>query len=396
MVETSERVKICDGNRAGAYGVLLAKPDVIAVYPITPQTSLIEHLTEWKSEGILSAEVIEVEGEISAMGASIGASAAGGRVFTATSSMGLNFMFDTYLLAALSRLPIVMVNATREQAPPSVVAESEQDIMSVIESGWIHIHTESCQEILDSIIMAYRLAEDPEILVPVTVAYDGFYLSYLTEAVALPPEDTVERFLPRRPRPKVGFNPPLSYGFGDGTPRGVAEARYRHQAAMERAKDKIDEIDQEFKTIFGRSYGGQIEEYRTEDAEIVLVSLGSCTGTARVAIDRKREQGIKAGLVKLRFFRPFPRERLVRVLAGKKAVGVIDRSVALGGNCGHIFRELGFSLQDSGISVPIADFIDGLGGGDITVNHIEKMIDDTYAVAQGKPFEKVTWLQLEQ
>jgi pyruvate/2-oxoacid:ferredoxin oxidoreductase alpha subunit len=394
MVETRERVKICDGNRAGAYGVLLAKPDVIAVYPITPQTSLIEHLTEWKADGILNAEIVEVEGEISSMATAIGTSAAGGRAFTATSSMGLNFMFDTYQMAALARLPIVMVNATREQIPPSVVAAGDQDIMGVIETGWIHIHTETCQEILDSIIMAYRLAEDPEILVPVTIAYDGFYLSYLTEAVELPPEDEVDRFLPRRPRPKIGFEPPLSFGFGDGTARGVAEARYRHQAAMERAKERVDEIDQEFKSIFGRGYGGQIEEYRTDDAEIVLVSLGSCTGTARVAIDRKREQGIKAGLIKLRAFRPFPSERIAGVLRNKKAVGAIDRSVALGWNCGHIFRELLTSLYGSGISLPMADFIDGLGGGDITIDHIERIIDDTYAASHGKPFEKVTWLQV--
>ena len=394
MVETWERVKICDGNRAGAYGALLAKPDVIAVYPITPQTSLVEHLTEWKNDGILDAEIVEAEGEISAMASAIGASAAGGRVFTATSSQGLDFMFDTYLMAALSRLPVVMVNANREQPPPTAIAASQQDIMSVLETGWIHIHTETCQEILDSIIMAYRLAEDPEILVPVTVAYDGFYLSYLREAVELPPEHEVECFLPRRPRPKIGLESPLSFGFGDGTARGVAEARYRHQAAMERAKERIDKIDQEFKTIFGRGYGGQIEEYRTDDAEIVLVSLGSCTGTARVAIDRKRDQGIKVGLVKLRVFSPFPTERIVRVLENKKAVGVIDRSVALGWNCGHVFRGLTISLYNSGISLPMADFIDGLGGGDITIDHIERIVDDTYAASQGKPLERVTWLQL--
>lgn len=392
MAET--QIKICDGNRAGAYGVLLAKPDVIAVYPITPQTSLIEYLTQWKADGVLSAELVEVEGEISAMATAIGASAAGARTFTATSSMGLNFMFDTYLQAGLARLPIVMVNATREQMPPSIVAAGEQDIMSVIESGWIHIHAETCQEILDSIIMAYRLAEDPEILTPVTVAYDGFYLSYLTEAVEMPPEDKVAQFLVRRDRPKIGFEPPLSFGFGDGTARGIAEARYRHQGAFERAKGKIDQIDQEFKSLFGRSYGGQVAEYRTDDAEIVLVGLGSCVGTARVAVDRKREQGVKVGLIKLRAFRPFPRERFAQLLEGKKAVGVIDRSVALGWNCGHIYRELMTSLCLSRVRLPMLDFIDGLGGGDITTDHIEQIIDVTNAASQGKPFETINWLQL--
>lgn len=393
MVGT-RHIKICDGNRAGAYGVMLARPDVIAVYPITPQTSLIEHLTEWKADGTLDAELVEVEGEITSMATAIGASAVGGRVFTATSSMGLNFMFDTYFLAGLSRLPIVMVDATREQAPPSVVAAGQQDIMTVIESGWIHIHTETCQEILDSILMAYRLAEDPDILMPVTVVYDGYYLSFLTEAVDIPTQESVDRFLPRVPRNQMGFEQKLSFGFGDGSPRGVAEIRHRHQAAFQRSKQKIDQIDCSFGEAFGRSYGGQIAEYRTSDADIVLVTLGSCTGTARVAVDRKREQGVKVGLIKIRAFRPFPIERLGQALAGKKAVGVMDRSVAFGWNCGHIYREVLASLPIIGLRLPVLDFIDGLGGGDITIDHIEHAIDNTSLASQGKLFEAVDWLQL--
>jgi phenylglyoxylate dehydrogenase alpha subunit len=185
-MKVKEETRVCDGNLAAAWAVLLSKPDVIAVYPITPQTSLIEHLCEWKAEGLLDAEIVEVEGETSVMGSVVGASAAGARTFTATASMGLNFMFDTYLLAGLSRLPIVMVEATREQLPPAMVAVSEQDIMGVIDSGWVHIHTENCQEILDSIIMAYKLAEDPQIMLPITVVYNGFYLSYLSEMVRIP------------------------------------------------------------------------------------------------------------------------------------------------------------------------------------------------------------------
>lgn len=393
MVGTG-RVKICDGNRAGAYGVMLARPDVIAVYPITPQTSLIEHLTEWKADGTLDAELIEVEGEITSMAAVIGASAAGGRVFTATSSMGLNFMFDTYLVAGMSRLPIVMVDATREQAPPSVVAAGGQDIMTVIESGWIHIHTETCQEILDTLLMAYRLAEDPDILMPVTVVYDGYYLSFLSEAVDIPTQESVDCFLPKIPRNQMGFEQHLSFGFGDGSPRGVAEARHRQQAAFQRSKQKLDQIDCAFGEAFGRSYGGQIAEYRTNDADIVLVTIGSCTGTARVTVDRKREQGVKVGLIKIRTFRPFPVERLAQALAGKKAVGVVDRSVALGWNCGHIYRELLASLPIIGVQLPVLDFIDGLGGGDITIEHIERIIDDTNLASQGNPFEAVNWLQL--
>ena len=387
------KVEVCDGNKTTAYSALVCNPDVIGVFPITPQTTVGEYICGFKADGLLDAEIVEAECEITSMGSIIGASAAGGRVFTSSSSMGLNFMFDTYLMAGLSRLPVVMINSNREQSPPAVVAAGQQDIMGVADAGWIHIHTENCQEILDSTIMAYKLAEDSEILIPVTVCYDGFYLSYLSEAIEIPSQEVVDSFLPRRPRPVLGFNPPMSLGvltIGDAE---MAELRYRHQAAFERAKDKIEQIDKDFAAVFGRSYGGLIEEYKMEDAEIAIVSLGSHTGTARVAIDKKREEGTKVGLVKVRAFRPFPQERLVQALRGKKAIGVIDRSVCFGWRGGHLYRELRAALY--GLGIPIADFIAGLGGHDITIPLIEKVVDITYQASQGKPFSEVTWLAME-
>lgn len=386
--------KVCDGNMAAAQAVLLAKPDVIAIYPITPQTSLIEKISKFKADGLLDAEILEVEGEISAMGSVVGACAAGGRVFTSSSSMGLNFMFDTYMMAAYFRLPVVMVNANRENPAPATVSASQQDIMSVIEAGWIHIHVENCQEILDSILMAYKLAEDPEILLPVSICYDGFYLSYLREPVEIPPAEMVDGFLTRRPRPKLGFDPPRYISWRPVKDEETAEYRLRQQIAYQKAKDKIVQIDRDFDNLFGRSYGGLIEKYRMEDAEIAIVSLGSHTGTARVVIDKKRDAGVKVGLVKVRAFRPFPNETLAEALLGMKAIGVLDRSVCFGWNGGHLYRELKTALY--GQNIPIADFIGGLAGHDITIPLIEKAVDVTLDAAGGKPYEEVTWLALEE
>ncbi|MBW2029205.1 MAG: hypothetical protein JRJ31_09035 [Deltaproteobacteria bacterium] len=387
-------VKVCDGNRAAAYGVLVSNPNVVALYPITPQTSLIEYLASFKANGLLSAEIVEVEGEISAMGVAIGAALAGGRSFTASSSMGLYFMFDTYTMAPLARTPVVMVNANRENSPAAVAA-GQQDIMSVAEAGWIQIHTESCQEILDSIIMAYRLAEDPDILLPVIVCYDGFYLSYLAMPVEIPPQETVNRFLPRTPRPHLGLDPLMS-GAATMVPAEATEARYRHQQALERVKQRIEKIDYEFARIFGRCYGGLIDEYRMEDAEYALITLGSHTGTARVAVDKKREEGFPVGLVKIRVHRPFPWERLAQALKGKRAVGVIDRSVCLGWNCGHLYHELQATLQRAALDIPSIDFIDGLAGGDISDTHIERVIELTHEASLGRPVKRLSWLPLEK
>ena len=392
-IKVKGEVKVCDGNMAAAYGALVSNLDFIAIYPITPQTTLVEHICQFKADGLLGADIVEVEGEISSMGACVGASAAGARVFTSTSSMGLNFMFDTYLMAGLSRLPVVMVNSNREQSPPAVVAAGHQDIMGVTNAGWIHIHVEDCQEILDTVIMAYKLAEDPDILVPVTVSYDGFYLSYLSEAVEIPPREIVNSFLPLQPRPVITPDSRMAFGIATVGDAQMAEMRYRHQAALERAKDKIEQIDKEFSTTFGRSYGGLIEEYRMDDAEIAIISLGSHTGTVRVMIDKKREEGIKVGLIKVRAFRPFPQEKLVEALRGIKAIGVIDKSVCFGWRGGHLYREMRACLY--GTSIPIADFIVGLGGADVTLPHIGKIIDTTIQASQGKPFNEVTWLSLE-
>jgi pyruvate/2-oxoacid:ferredoxin oxidoreductase alpha subunit len=400
-METNEKsqVRVLDGNLASAYGVLLSRPDVISCYPITPQSSVGEALSRFVADGLLDAEIAEPEGENSALSILIGASVAGGRTFTSTSSQGLSFMYDAYLFTAGNRLPIVMGIAMREQVSPHGVVAGQQDAVLVKDAGWIQFYAESCQEILDSTIMAYRLAEDSEILVPVNICYEGFYLSYQSQRVEIPAQKDADRFLApvqNSERTKLCLENPMTFSSYTVPGELYTEYRFKHCAALQRAKNKCDLIDGEFHSIFGRSYGGQIEEYKSKDADVVIVTMGACTGTAKGVIDRKRDAGLKVGLIKIRMFRPFPAERLIEALTGKKAVGVIDRNVFYSGSCGHGFSELKGLLGDIKRPIPrLVNFIAGLGGSDITPNMVDRAIDITYSAAEGKAVRPVTWLSLE-
>lgn len=397
MKKTKGAIKTITGNAAAAYGAMLCRPDVVALYPITPQTEVVEQLSRFHADGLLDAEMVEAEGENSVMNIVTGAAIAGGRVFTATSSWGLAFMYDALLHAAGFRAPIVMVNVNREMPGILAVSAGQQDMVATRDTGWIQVIAEDCQEILDMIMMAYRLAEDYEIQLPVMVNYDGFYLSFLAEGVHIPAGADVDRFLapledqPERPK----LIPGQSLGCGThGIDQGFVELRYKHCAAMERAKSKFDEIDSDFQEHFGRGYGGQIEEYRMSDADIALVISGSATGTAKTVVDAKRAAGIKVGLVKIRMFRPFPEERLLAALRGKKALGVVDRSICFGWNCGPTHMELRGIGTEIG-SAPMLGFIGGLANMDISTTHLEEIIDRVCEASRGGSYEKVTWLNLE-
>jgi pyruvate/2-oxoacid:ferredoxin oxidoreductase alpha subunit len=391
-------VKLLSGNQAAALAVLLCHPDVICAYPITPQTPLLEQLSRFCADGLLQAEMVEVEGEHSALSVLVGAAAAGGRTFTATSSQGLAFMYEAYLRASGLRLPIVMATATREIDAPGIVASGQQDVISVRDGGWVQLHAESCQELLDTIIMAYRLAEDPDIQLPVSVCYDGFYLSHLSERVEVPTQEAVDAFLPPLERGPFRLDPQAPMDFPCFIPTGdiFTEYRFKHLEALERAKGRWEEIDGVFLKALGRSYGGLVDTYQAEDAEALLMTMGSAAGTARVVVDRLRQQGLRVGLAKVRVFRPFPRERLLELIRGKKAIGVIDRNVCFGWNCGALFMELKAALGGTGITTALASFIDGLAGTDITIPHLERAARITWEAAQGKPFPETTWLSLEE
>jgi pyruvate ferredoxin oxidoreductase alpha subunit len=393
-VVLDRQTRVITGNAAAAYAALLCRPDVVAAYPITPQSEVVEQLARFHADGVLDCQFINVEGENSAQNVVCAATIAGGRAFTATSSYGLVYMYDAMFITAGYRAPVVMINVNRE--PPGILAvcSGQQDMISVRDTGWVQLIVEDCQEILDTTIMAFRLAEDYEIQLPVIVNYDGYYLSFLAESVEIPGIAEVDAYLEvlksQPPRPQLLPGVPLGCG-SHGIGMGYVELRKKHMAAMERVKTKIEEIDQGFREAFGRGYGGQIEEYRAADADIVLVTSGSAVGTARTMIDAKREAGIKVGLVKLRLYRPFPVERLSQALQGKKAIGVLDRSVCFGWNCGPLYMETLALTPQIGI-VPMLGFIDGLANMDITQEHIGRMIDDIYEASQGQPYQQVTWL----
>ncbi|MFC1815935.1 transketolase C-terminal domain-containing protein [Thermodesulfobacteriota bacterium] len=396
-MKTSSQKVACDGNIAAAYGTMLCRPDVISLVPITPQHGMVTQIYQFHTQGLVDAEMVEAEGEQSAMSIVNAASACGGRTFTATSQAGLYFMWDAFKATPNLRLPVVMAIVSREDCPPSIVVHSQQDVVSTKDQGWIIIFPETCQEVLDTIIMAYRLAEDTDILIPVTVAIDGFYLSHLTEIVAVPAREDVDRFLaPLGEMNRTTLTPkPVSICGAGFVGRDLVQCRYEYCESMENAKEKIAEIDTAFEKVFGRSYGGLIEEYRTEDADVILVTMGSVTGTARLAIDIKREAGIKAGLIKLRVLRPLPREKLAQVLKGKKAVGVIDRNICFGCNAGNVFMDLKTVLYDLDTRPQMTNFIDGIGGLDISVDHVIKAIDITHQASLGKVVPEVSWLGLE-
>ncbi len=387
--------KVLTGNGTAAHAALLCRPDVVAAYPITPQSEVIEQLAKFHSDGLLDAEYVAVEGENSAMNVVCAASMAGGRVFTATSSYGLVFMYDALLQTAGYRAPVVMINVNREIPGIHAVSSGQQDMISVRDSGWVQLICESCQDIMDTTIMAYRLAEDSDIQLPVMVNYDGYYLSFLAESIDIPGSAMVDGFFePLKSQPaRPALRPGIPLGCGShGLGQGYVELRKKHFAALERVKDKWQQIDQEFSQTFGRGYAGQVEEYRTDDADFVLVTSGSATGTARTVVDAKRDEGIKVGLVKIRLYRPFPKERLIKALKGKKAVGVLDRSLAFGWDCGPMYMELRALTPEIGI-VPMLSFIDGIASVDITQEHIARMVDDIHEASQGRSYREVTWLQ---
>lgn len=393
-----EQRRVITGNGAAAYAVRLCRPDVIALYPITPQTEVIETLEQFHVNGTLDCEMIAVEGENSAQNIVCAAAMAGARVFTATSSYGLVFMYDAMLQTAGYRSPVVMVNVNREPPGIHAVCSGQQDMIATRDSGWIQVIAETGQEILDLVIMAYRLAEDHDVQLPVMVNYDGYYLSYLAESISIPAQSAVDGFLaPLKTQPaRPSLQPGSGLGAGaHGLGAGFVELRRKHLTAMERAKKKFDEIDELYAADFGRAYGGQIETYRTDDADVVLVTSGSAAGTARTVIDAKREEGLRIGLIKLRMFRPFPRERLAEVLRGRQAIGVLDRSVAFGWDCGPIYQEIRALTPDIGL-VPMLSFIDGLANMDITKPHLERIVDGIATAARGEPHPQVTWLAAGQ
>ena len=374
-------VKALTGNKCAACGAALCRPDLIAAYPITPQSSVVETLADMVYSGELDSRMVQVESEHSAMSVVQGAAAAGGRVFTATSAQGLALMYEPYFRMSTLRLPMVMAIATREMTSPETIWSGQQDAMSVREAGWIQCFCETNQEILDMILQGYMLAEDPRVLIPVNVCYDGFYSSHLVERVELPSQADADAFLPPYSLP-AKLDPRTPQALDPMTP-GELLMKYRrdHLESMKAALAVIDEVDAKFAAAFGRSYGGCVDTYRMEDADFALVTVGGMTGTARDAVDEARERGIRAGVVKLRFIRPFPAERIKEALTGVKGFAVVDRSVSFGWNAGPMYVETCAALGEAVAGKAHFSAIGGLGGADISMAHMERVIEALAAAA---------------
>lgn len=362
-------VKVLTGNYSAAEAAALCRPDLIAAYPITPQSSVVEHLAELVHNGELDASLVQVESEHSAMSVVQGAAAAGGRVFTATSAQGLALMYEPYFRMSTLRLPMVMALATREMTSPETVWSGQQDAMSVRDAGWIQMFCDSNQEIVDMVIQGYMIAEHPEVLLPVNVCYDGFYSSHLTEGVNLPEQGEVNQILPPPSFDHAMLDPDDPFALDPLTP-GPILMKYRktHLKAMEKALQVIEEVDEKFGALFGRYYGGALSEYRTDDADVVIITVGGMTGTGMDAVDQAREEGIRAGLIKLRFTRPFPADKLKEALKGRKAFAVIDRSVCFGWSQGPMYMETKAALVDADSKYCHFSAIGGLGGADISLD----------------------------
>lgn len=385
------KVKFISGNDAFAEGVRLARPNVISAYPITPQTIVVERLSEMVEDGSLSSEFIHVESEHSALSCAMGASSVGARTFTATSSQGLLYMAECLPYAAGGRFPIVMMNANRSTALPWNIYGDQRDSISQLDSGWLQVYVEDAQESLDMALQAYFIAEHKEISTPIMVNLDGFILTHTYEAVEIPEQELADAFLPAYETDnKMDLEHPANMAFSVG-PADNTEFHLLHHKAMLRAGSVVEEADQRFAKIFGRSHGGLIQEYRTEDAEYILITLGSITGLARNVVDSLRERGVKAGVVKLRFLRPFPYKEVAKAVAHAKAIGVLERDISFGYE-GTVYTNVNSAFVKGGILKPSYNFIAGLGGRDISEKDIEKCF--TIMENGVESDDRVIWLGL--
>ncbi|MEM3387337.1 MAG: hypothetical protein QXN08_06695 [Nitrososphaerales archaeon] len=380
---------------AASLAVKLANVDVIAAYPITPQTHIVERLAEYVANGELDAEYINVESEHSAMSACIGASAAGARVYTSTAGQGLALMHEMLFIAAGNRLPIVMGVANRSLSPNLNIWGDQSDMMASRDCGWIQIYAENAQEVFDHTLQAFKIAEDERVLLPVAVCFDGFHVTHVIEPLITLDQEEVDRFLPKHRKAVYKLTPdqPSTWGPVAG-PDIQTELKVQNEWALNSSKDVILEVWREFGDLFGRYYA-PLETYKVEDADAVILILGGFAGTGRVAIDKMREEGKKIGLVKLRLYRPFPIQEVKDLLTRVKAVAVVDRAISAGGLGGPVYGDIRNILYDEEHRPKVLSFIAGLGGRDITVKDFKRIGEKVLDVAaKGHSEHKVDFIQV--
>jgi pyruvate ferredoxin oxidoreductase alpha subunit len=364
------------GNEAMADALRQINPDVVAAYPITPQTEIVQIFSSFGADGLVDTEIVTVESEHSAMSATIGAAAAGARSMTATSSQGLQLMHEMLYIAAGSRLPIVMPVVNRAVSAPLNIHCDHSDTMGSRDAGWIQIYSENAQEAYDNLVQAVRIAEHPEVQLPCMVMMDGFIISHGMENVFTLEDDVVKKFIGsyESKYPLLDVDNPVTFGPVDFTDFYFEHRRQQFEG-MVQAKQVILDVAAEFEKISGHSYG-LFETYKLDDADIAIVVLSSAAGTTRYVVDQLRSQGIKAGLLKLRVFRPFPAEELAEALKDVPAVAVMDRSDSFTGQGGPVFAEIRSALYDLKKRPMMVNYIYGLGGRDVNVESIESVFKD--------------------
>jgi pyruvate ferredoxin oxidoreductase alpha subunit len=383
------------GNDAVSLGVKLCRPEVIAAYPITPSTTVVEKLSEYIAHGEMDCQYINVESEHSAMSAVMGASMMGCRTFTATSSQGLFYMCEMLHYVSGSRFPIVMMNGNRTVAAPWNIFSDQRDSLAMRDSGWMQVYVENAQEALDMVIQSYKIAENPVVSTPIMICLDGFILTHTYELVAVPEQKLVDSYLPAFvPTENIlDLAKPKSLCISVA-PEWQTEFRFQQHEAMLAAKKVIAETDASFKQAFGREYGGLVEAYCCEDADVVLVCMGSVAGTTKVVVDKMREAGYRVGLLKVRFYRPFPQEEVAKLLGNAKAVGVIDRDLSFGYQ-GALYADVKAALYQTEKHLPATiNFIAGLSGRDISTPHLETMFEKLICISEKKREEEMQFVDL--
>jgi pyruvate ferredoxin oxidoreductase alpha subunit len=353
--------------------VRLANVDVVAAYPITPQTHIVEHLAELVADGELAAEYIPVESEHSAMSACIGAAAIGARTFTSSASQGLELMHEVLYVASSLRLPIVMAVVNRALSAPISIWCDHSDAMAVRDTGWIQIFTENGQEVIDTVLCAFRIAEDRRVLLPVMFHLDGFLLSHMIEPIAFPEKSKVDQFIPPNEYPlPLDPNKPVTMG-GFGPPPIYTEVKWAQEMKLRAAKEVILQVWQEFGDTFGRYYS-PVEGYRSEGSRVLLLTMGSLSETAMAAIDKMKSEGKDVGLIKLHLWRPFPFDEIRQAVRDAEVLIVLDRAISFGGPGGPVCSEIKSALYQQDRKPKVIGFVGGLGGRDISVAGFEEMV----------------------
>ena len=370
------------GNEAAATAMRQINPDVVAAFPITPSTEIPQYFSTFVSNGAVDTEFVAVESEHSAMSACIGAEAAGARAMTATSSNGLSFMWEVLYIASSLRLPIVMSLVNRAVSGPLNIHNDHSDAMGARDAGWIMLFSESNQEAYDNLLMAHRIAEHKDVLLPLMVCQDGFITSHSIETIDLLEDDVVKKFIGTY-KPEhylLNSKEPISMGPLDLQPY-LFEHKEQQAQAMRNAKKVILEVADEFEKLTGRKYG-LFEEYKLDDAEIAIVCMNSTAGTTKFVVDQLRKKGIKAGLLKIRVFRPFPAEEIAKALSKVKAVAVLDKAESLNAMGGALFTDVTSAMYVNNVHVPTVSYIYGIGGRDTKTDDIEKVYNDLLEIVE--------------